>query len=129
MSEFDQFIQEDFLSFYKRVSGAFKQNHHALYSVLNSFLAGRKNHIGIRITDNEKVIGEYTLHLDGANVSHIENGVLSSEVHTPFGVVKPYIILEKSIVEKMIDDEPNFIKDLFSTKIKYASDTTVKFLK
>ena len=54
---------------------------------------------------------------------------ISSEVHTPFGIVKPYVILEKSIVETMIQDEPNFIKDLFATKMKYASETTIKFLK
>ena len=129
MNDIDQLMQEELMPFYKRVSDAFKHNHNTLYSLLNTFLAGRKNHIGIRITDNEKVLGEYTMHLDGANVSHIENGVLSSEVHTPFGIVKPYVILEKSIVETMIQDEPNFIKDLFATKMKYASETTIKFLK
>lgn len=128
MNNIDQLIQEEFLPFCIRVSAAFKQNHYAFYSVLNSFLSGRENHIGMRITDNDKVVGEYTLHLEGAIISHIENGVLSSEIHTPFGNIKPYFILEKSIVEKIIEDEPSFINNLFSAKMKYASYSTIKFL-
>ena len=87
MNDIDQMIQKEFMPFYKRVCDAFKQNHNTLYSVLNSYLSGKKNHIGIRITDDEKVVGEYTLYLDGANVSHIDNGVLSSEIYTPFGII------------------------------------------
>lgn len=128
MSETDKFIQEELVPFYKRAFDAFKENHHGIYSVLSSFLAGSKNHMGMRVTENERVLGEYTVYLDGTNFSHIDNGVLSSEIHTPFGMIRPYIILEKSTLEKMIEDEPNFIKDPFGTKMKYYRDITVKFL-
>lgn len=128
MSDVDEFIQGELVPFYKRAFDAFKQNHHAFYSVLNSFLSGNKNHIGMRVTANERVLGEYTVYLDGANFSHIDNGVLSSELHTPVGIIRPYIILEKSTLERMIQDEPNFIKDPFVTKMKYYRDMTIKFL-
>jgi hypothetical protein len=128
MSDTDKFIQEEFMPFYKRTFDAFKQNHHTFYAILNSVLAGKKNHIGIRVTANESVLGDYTLYLEGANIAHLDNGVLASEVHTPFGIIRPYVILEKSTIEKMIHDEPNFIKDPFTTKMKYARDVTIKFL-
>jgi len=128
MSDTDKFMQEEMMPFYKRTYDAFKQNHHALYSMLNALLAGKKNHIGIRVTDNERVLGDYTLYLEGVNIDHLDNGVLSSEVHTPFGTIRPYVTLEKNTIEKMIEDEPNFIKDLFATKMKYARYVTIKFL-
>lgn len=127
MSELDRFIQEELMPFYKRTFEAFKQNHHAFYSVVNSFLAGKQNYVGVRITEDDKLLGEYTFHLDGASISHIENG-LSSELHTPFGIIRPYVILEKSTVEKILQDEPNFIKDPIKTKLKYYRDMTIKFL-
>ena len=129
MNDTDKFMQEEFMSFYKRVVDAFQQNHHTLYAILNSFLAGKKNHIGIRVTADDHLLGEYTLYLEGANVHHLDNGVLSSEINTPFGIIRPYIIIEKSTLEKMIQDEANFIKDPFTTKMKYAPESTVKFLK
>jgi hypothetical protein len=129
MNDTDKFMQEEFMPFYKRVLDAFQQNHHTFYAVLNAFLSGKKNHIGMRITAQGNILGDYTIYLDGANVSHLENGLLASEVHTPFGIMRPYVILEKSSVEKMIRDEPDFIKDPFATKLKYAHETTVKFLK
>lgn len=128
MSDADKFIQEEFMPFYKRTFDAFKQNHQTFYSILNSVLSGKKNHIGIRVTTNEGVLGDYTLYLEGANIARLENGVLTSEVHTPFGIIRPYVILEKSTIEKMIHDEQNFIKDPFTTKMKYARDVTIKFL-
>jgi hypothetical protein len=129
MNDTDKFIQEEYLPFYRRTIEAFKQNHQTFYSVLNTFLAGKKVQLGIRLTQNDSVIGEYTLYLEGVGVSHIDNGVLSPEVSTPFGVIKPYIIVEKSTVEKMIQDEPSFISDPFKTKLKYVHDVTIKFLK
>lgn len=127
MSELDKFIQEELMPFYKRTFNAFKQNHHALYSLVNSFFAGKHNYVGMRITENEKLLGEYTVHLDGASISHIESG-LSSEIHTPFGIIRPYVILEKSTLEKVLQDEPNFIKDPIKTKLKYYRYMTIKFL-
>lgn len=128
MTEADKIMNEQFMPFYHRVFDAFKQNHHTLFSVLSSFLTGKKNHIGIRVTKDEQVVGEYTLYLEGAAISRLESGVLASEVHSPFGVIRPYIILEESTIKRMIADEQCFISDLFATKMKYSRDTTIKFL-
>jgi hypothetical protein len=128
MSDTDKFMQEDFLPFCKRASDAFEQNHHTLYATFSRFMSG-KNLIGMRITKDDSILGDYTLVLENAKFSRIDNGVLSSEIHTPFGVIKPYVILEQGTVEKMIQDEPSFIAHPFATKFKYYPEMTVKFLK
>lgn len=129
MTDADKLMQEALMPFYKRTFEAFIKNHSSLYSIVEKLLSNKKNHIGLRITSNESTIGEYTLHFHGAAIAELESGVLSSEVHTPFGTIKPYVILEKSTVEKIIADEANFIKDPIATKMKYVPDMTIKFLK
>lgn len=129
MKDVNQLMQEEFLPFYKRAADAFEYNHPALYSVINSFMVGKQNQIGLRITENERVLGDYTLYLDGAKIARLDNGVLAPQVHTPFGNIKPYVILEKSTVQRMIEDEQNFIENPFATKLKYIPETTIKFLK
>ncbi|MDR3591353.1 MAG: hypothetical protein P4N41_16995 [Negativicutes bacterium] len=128
MSETDKFMQEEFLPFCQRVFAAFEQNHHALYATFNTLISGR-NLMGMRLTENGSVLGDYTLVLENTKISRIDNGVLSSEIHTPFGVVRPYYILEKSALRKMIQDEQNFIARPFATKFKYYPEITIKFLK
>ncbi len=128
MSDTDKFIQEEFWPFCKRVSDAFEKNHHALYATIRSVLSGR-NLMGMRITQDDKAVGDYTLVIEAGKISGIDNGILSSEIHTPFGVIKPYFIVEKSTVEKMIQDEPSFIAHPFATKFKYYPEVTIKFLR
>ena len=128
MTDADKFMQERFLPFCKRASDAFELNHHALYTMFSGFMSGR-NLMGMRLTENGNILGDYTVVLENAKISCIDNGVLSSEIHTPFGVIKPYYILEKSTIEKMIQDEPNFVTHPFATKIKYYPEITIKFLK
>jgi hypothetical protein len=129
MAEADKLMQEELMPFYKRTFEAFIKNHSSLYSIVEKILSNKKNHVGLRITSNGSTIGEYTLHFNGATIGDLESGVLSSELHTPFGTIKPYVIMEKSIVEKIIADETNFIKDPIATKMKYVPEMTIKFLK
>lgn len=128
MSATDKFMQEEFLPFCKRASDAFEQNHYTLFATFKSFLSG-KNRLGMRLTENGNILGDYTVVLENGKFTQIENKVLTPELHTPFGVIKPYYILEKSTVEKMIQDEQNFITHPFATKFKYLSEVTIKFLK
>ncbi|WP_094605914.1 hypothetical protein SPSIL_013570 [Sporomusa silvacetica DSM 10669] len=128
MIDTDKFMQEEFLPFCKRVVDAFELNHPTLYTTFKRFISGR-NLMGMRLTENGNVLGDYTLVLEDAKISHIDNGVLSSEIHTPFGVIKPYYTLEKSTIEKMIQDEPSFVAHPFATKFKYYPEITIRFLK
>lgn len=128
MSGTDNFMQTEFLSFYQRVLAAFEKNHAALFAAYRHLVPTQLK-FGIRLVDNETVLGDYTLELDNGKIRSIENGVLAAELHTPFGVVKPYYIIEKSTVEKMIQDEQAFISHPFATKFKYLPEVTIKFQK
>ena len=99
MSDIDNFMQTEFLSFYQRVLAAFEKNHAALFTAYRH-LVPAKLRFGMRLVDNATILGDYTLELDKGKIRCIENGVLAAELHTPFGIVKPYYIIEKSTVEK-----------------------------
>ena len=128
MSDIEKFMQTEFLPFYQRTMAAFEQNHSALFATF-SHLAPKQLRFGIRVTDNDTLLGDFTIALDDGKVSQIENGVLDSVVHTPFGITKPYYIIEKSTLEKMVQDEQAFIAHPFATKFKYLPDITIKFQK
>lgn len=128
MSTTDNFMQDEFLPFCQRVTEAFERNHQVLFSTFKSFLSG-ENRIGMRLTENGAILGDYTIVLKDVNFSCIENGVLLSQINTPFGVIKPYYIIEKRTVKNMIEDEQEFITHPFTTKFRYLSEVTIKFLK
>ena len=128
MDNADKFMQEEFLPFCKRASDAFEQNHSALFAAFKSFLSGQTL-LGMRLTENATILGDYTIVLEDGKFTRIDNGVLTSAIHTPFGVIKPYYILEVSTVKQMIEDEQSFIAHPFATKLKYLSEVTIKFLK
>jgi hypothetical protein len=121
-------MQEEFLPFCQRASDAFAANHQVFYASVKAFLP-EKSLIGMRLTKNNATLGDYTVVLENAKISRIDNGVLLAEVHTPFGIIKPYYILKKTTLEKMIQDEANFIAHPFATKFKYFPELTIKFLK
>lgn len=128
MTETDKFVETQLIPFREKVLEGFQQKHPHVYNMINTFLASKKNHIGLKIVDHGNVIGEYTFHLEGLRVSIVDYGALDSEIHHPFlGIVKPYIIIEKSTLHTAIHDE-GFINDLAATIPKYLPSFTIKFL-
>lgn len=129
MSEIDSIVQERLLPMYKRVFAAVKEKHPHLIGFINTVLGNNEQRMGLQITEHGKIIGEYTIFYENMGVNKIDPGVLHPEIHTPFGVIKPYAAIEKSAFIKMLDDEQSFIEDPFKAKMKYISDVTVKFLR
>ncbi|HWR43068.1 hypothetical protein [Sporomusa sp.] len=129
MTDTDNLIKEKVLPFREKILGVVKEKHPHMYAVANGILSGRKNKAGLQVTQDGKVVGEYTFHLDGIHIESVECGKLDSEIHHPFlGVVKPYGVLEKSAIEKMLEDE-GFSNEMFSALVKYLPDVTIKFLR
>ena len=128
MNSIDDFMQTEFFSFYQRAIAAFQKNHGAIFATF-SHLMPEKIKMGMRITDHGTPIGDYTLILEKGKIAQIQNGILDAEFNTPFGVIKPYYMIEKSCLEKMIQDEQAFLDHPFATKIKYIPDITIKFLR
>ncbi|MDF2875276.1 MAG: hypothetical protein K0R22_1959 [Sporomusa sp.] len=129
MTDTDKLIKEKILPFREEILGIVKEKHPQMYAIVNGILSGKKNKAGLQVTQDGKVIGEYTFHLDGIHVESVEYGKLDSAVHHPFlGVVKPYGILEKSAIERMLEDK-GLTNELFSAIGKYLPDVTIKFLR
>ena len=127
MNEVDVLIKEKLVPMRKRVVDGLLQKHPHILGMVDKYLAGKSNKIGMRVTENGGTVGEYTFHLGGLQVSDVECGVLSSELHHPLGIIKPYAIIEKSILEKVLNDEQDLINEPFSVARKYMPDITIKF--
>lgn len=129
MTETDKLIQEEVVPFREKILGIVKEKHSYLYSVANSFLAGRETKAGLQVTQDGQIIGEYTFHLDGLHIKSVDIGTLDSGIHHPFlGFVKPYGVMERRAIESILKDE-EFTTDLISAFVRYLPDITIKFLR
>lgn len=69
------------------------------------------------------------LELTGIRITGTEQGKLDSEVHHPLmGIVRPYLVVEREGLEKIIADEASFTADLFAVLPKYLPELTIEFL-
>ncbi len=125
----DVLIQEDLVNFRRKLIECFKEQHPHIFSILEHSFSGRKNMVGIQVTEQGKVVGKYTLIMDGINVVEAKSGTLDSALHHPLlGVVKPYVTVERSAIETMIKDE-RFKSEMFSSIARYLPDVTIQFLR
>ena len=129
MSDLDTLIRDKVVPIRKKVVDALSEKHPRIFSVLQGYLAKNKNRMALRVTENGQTIGEYTFYLDGLYIDKVESGVLDSAMHHPFGVIKPYGIVEKRVLEELLADEQKLVHEPFGTIKKYLPDITLKFLK
>ncbi len=129
MSDLDYLIREKLVPLRKKVVESLLEKHPHIFSMLNSYLSKKNNRVGIRITEDGKTVGEYTFTLDGIHIREIKSGALESEIHHPLGVIKPYAIIEKGVLEKVLEDEQSFINEPFTAARKYMPDITIKFMR
>lgn len=128
MSDLDKLIKEKAVPLRRKVVDALARKHPEMLSAVNQYFANQDNRVGLQVVENGKVIGDYTLHLEGAYISEVESGKLDSAIRHPFGVIKPYVIMEKSALEKMLADEQRIVEDPFGAIQEYLPETTIKFL-
>ena len=127
MNEVDALIKEKLVPMINRVDDALVQKHPHILGMIDKYLTGKNNKAGMQVTENGRVVGEYTFHLNGLKVTNVEFGVLSPELHHPMGIIKPYRIIEQSVLEKMLEDEQEFVNEPLATIRKYMPDVTIKF--
>lgn len=126
--DLDKFIKEDFVKFREKVIDGVQARHPHIFSAINAVLSSKENKIGMQILDNGKVCGEYTINLKGLRIESVAGGELRSEIHHPMlGVIKPYLVVERTHLEKIINDQ-GFFSDLSATAPKYLPGLTIKFL-
>lgn len=129
MSDVDKLILEQLVPFREAVVDAIKTKHPYVVGMMESMLSGKQNSVGFQVTENSKVVGEYTFYLDGIRIKKTEVGRLDAEVHHPLlGVIKPCAIAERSAIERAIKD-PEFMSEPFSAASKLLPDIKLIFLR
>jgi hypothetical protein len=123
----DTLIQEDLVSFRRKLIECFKAQHPHMFSMLEYTLSGHKNKVGIQVTEGGNVVGKYTLMMEGINVVEAKSGLDSALHHPLLGVVKPYVTIERSVIETLVKDD-RFKTEMFTSVAKYLPDITIKFL-
>lgn len=125
----DSLIQDELVNFRRELIGCFKTQHPHIFSILERVFAGQKNMVGIQVTEDGNIVGKYTLMMDGINVVEAKSGTLDSALHHPLlGVVKPYVTIERSVIEILVKDD-QFKREMFTSIAKYLPDVTIKFLR
>ncbi|MGF7186805.1 hypothetical protein GGQ84_002938 [Desulfitispora alkaliphila] len=129
LNDLDVLVMEKLVDLRKRAIDSLLEKHPHIFSALNKFFAKDENSAGLQVTENGKLIGEYTFILDGLYIKEVKAGELSAELNLPFMKIKPYGIIEKSVLERMLQDEQEVIEKPFTTMKKYMPDVTIKFLR
>jgi len=60
----DTLIQDDLVNFRRNLIVGFKEQHPHIFTILENVFSGRKNMVGIQVTEDGNVIGKYTLMMD-----------------------------------------------------------------
>lgn len=128
MTELDILIKEKLIPMRRRIINNMTQKNPQIFGMINSFLSDKENKVGIKITENGITVEEYTFHLKGLDIDSVETGSLSSEIRLPLGIIKPYGIVEKRVLEDILNDEEKFINSPFDAMEKYLPGITIKFL-
>ncbi|MBP2625352.1 MAG: hypothetical protein H6Q68_63 [Firmicutes bacterium] len=127
MSAVDNLIKEQFVPFRQKVIETLRTKHPHILPIVDRVLSGKKNRIGLQVTENGNIIGEFTFHLNGINIEETKSDNLSPEFNHPFlGMIKPYIVVEKKALESIIQDEA-FSHEPLSTFGKHLPNIIVKF--
>ena len=129
MEKLDKLVKEELVAFREKVIDALEQQHPHVMAMISTFLTGTNNQVGLQVVDGGQVVGEYTFNLAGVRIADVKSGTLSSEVHHPFlGIIKPYAVVDKNMLEKCIHDE-SLLTETMAALPKYLPDITIKFLR
>jgi hypothetical protein len=125
----DTLIQEDLVNFRREIIECFKVQHAHIFFVVERMFSGKPNMIGIQVTDDGSIVGRYTFVMDGIDVVEVKKDILESAIHHPIlGVIKPYVTIERSVIEALVKDE-SFKKDVFASVAHYLPDFTIRFIR
>ena len=128
MSELDTLVTQELVEYRKKVLDAWQVRHPTIYAAVNAMLSGKTNRLGMQVTENNQVAGEYTFNLQGIHISSVDSGKLISEIHHPFlGVIKPYVIIDKGQIEHLVKDE-ELLSNVVAALPKYLPGLTIKFM-
>ncbi len=129
MTDIEVLVREKFVSLKNRAGDALAEKNPQLYSLLEMYFSGKKYSVGMQIMENGEKAGDFTIYAEGLKITEVQSGVLAPEVQHPFGVIKPYVIIERDIFEQILQDEHGFVHEPFALMRKYLADITIKFMR
>ncbi|MBP2650103.1 MAG: hypothetical protein H6Q74_928 [Firmicutes bacterium] len=128
MPDVEELIKDRFVPFRQKVIQTLKTKYPFILTAIEGVLSTKNNSIGLQVVDNGAVVGEFTFHLSGLNIETTECGSITPEFHHPFlGVIKPYIVVEKTALEIAISDD-GFSREPLATLSRYLPNMTFKFM-
>jgi len=127
MVDIEVLVREKFVSLKNKASDALAGNNPQLFGFLSLFLAGKKYSVGIQVTEYGQIAGDFTIHSEGLKITEVQSGVLNPIIEHPFGVIKPYVIIERDVFERILEDEAGFINEPFASMQNYIAEITIKF--
>ncbi len=129
MGDVDRLVMEGLVPFRNRLTNAFRDKYPMLFGAASAAFAGKTNKFGVQVTEGGRVAGEYTLHMSGVEITRAEPGKLESSVEIPMvGTIRPCIMVERSVLERLLGDEKAIMADMFPEIIKHMPGLTIKFL-
>ncbi|MDR7866812.1 MAG: hypothetical protein RIN56_08320 [Sporomusaceae bacterium] len=130
MTDVDRLVVEGLVPFRNRLTAVFRDKHPYLFGMASAALTGKESKFGVQVTEGGRVAGEYTLHVSGVEITGAEPGKLESGVQLPYaGTIKPYMVIERSGLERILGDEAAIMADPFPAMLKHLPELTVKFLR
>jgi hypothetical protein len=125
----DRLVMEQFVPFRNKLTGVFRDRHPYLFGLASTVLSGKTSKFGLQVTEGGRVSGEYTLHMSGVEITGAEPGKLESGLQLPHvGMIRPYAIIERSDLERIIGDEAAIMAAPIPAMLKYLPAMTLKFL-
>lgn len=129
-TDLDTLVGERFVAFRRKLIHTFSENHPHIFAIVKSVLSDRQSKIGMQVLEKGQIAGNYTINLQGIDISEVQSGALVSDIHHPLlGTIKPYLVIERMTLEQLIADEEAFTKDIFTAFTKYLPEITLKFLR
>ena len=130
MTEVDQWVVEKVIPYREEILEIIKQKHPFIIEMGEKVLGTMESYFGMQVFENGAFAGQYTFQMKGVHVVHTEVGKLEPRFKVPItgAVIKPYVIVEKSVLERFLKDE-SLKSDLFKAMPAYLPEMTIKFLK
>lgn len=129
-NEVDRLVIEGLVPFRNRLTATFRDKHPYLFGMASAALTGKESRIGVQVTEGGQVAGEYTLHVSGVEITGAEPGKLESGVNLPYvGTIKPYLVIERGSLERILGDEAAIMADPIPAMLKHLPEMTLKFLR
>lgn len=127
MTDLDKLVQVDLIAFREQVLETLRQRHSTMIGIANAVFAGKRNRVGLEVTENGQPGGQYTLYMDGLRVTHAEAGKLDPDLQHPFfGSIRPYAVIEREALERIMADK-QILDEPVSAITRYLPDVTIKF--